>query len=294
MVSWSIVAICQCRLNSLASFYITRSLLGLIEGGFIPDVVLYLTYFYKSKELPVRLSFFWTAQTATSIVAAFLAFGILRLRGVGGWEGWRWLFALEGALTALIGIYAWFYLPPSPTQTASWFRGKDGWFSEREEIIMVTRILRDDPSKGDMHNRQYIKASEFWASLKDYDMWPIYLIGITWLMPSGPVSQYLTLTLRGVGFNTFETNLLTIPATSLLVGQCLFWTWFSEKIDQRLIVGVANTIWLFPLLFALRFMPQGSSPWAWFTVSTLVVAHVYVHAILGRLLSTFSFTIPLY
>lgn len=50
-----------------------------------------------------------------------------------------------------------FYLPPSPTQTKShglkgYFRGKNGWFSEREEVIMVTRILRDDPGKSSMHN----------------------------------------------------------------------------------------------------------------------------------------------
>lgn len=48
MVCWSIVAILQCKITGLGSFYATRSLLGLIEGGFIPDVVLYLTYFYKS------------------------------------------------------------------------------------------------------------------------------------------------------------------------------------------------------------------------------------------------------
>lgn len=50
-------------------------------------------------------------------------------------------------MTAILGLLSWFYLPPSPTQSRSWFRGKDGWFSDREEIIMVNRILRDDPGK---------------------------------------------------------------------------------------------------------------------------------------------------
>jgi len=40
----------------------------------------------------------------------------------------------------LIGIVAWFYLPPSPTQTASKFRGKDGWFNEREEKISASPV----------------------------------------------------------------------------------------------------------------------------------------------------------
>lgn len=107
MISWSIVACCQARLTGRATFFITRSLLGIIEGGFIPDVILYLSYFYKSKELPIRLSFFWGAYGCTYIISAFLAYGILHLRGHEGLAGWQWLFALEGALTALIGIISW-------------------------------------------------------------------------------------------------------------------------------------------------------------------------------------------
>jgi MFS family permease len=79
MVSWSIVACSQSRLTGRSTFYLTRALLGLIEGGFIPDVVLYLSYFYKSKELPIRLSFFWGAYISTNIISAFLAFGFLHV-----------------------------------------------------------------------------------------------------------------------------------------------------------------------------------------------------------------------
>lgn len=87
MTAWSIVAICQCRLTGVKTFYATRCLLGLLEGGFIPDVVLYLSFFYKSKELPIRLSFFWGAYIVTQIISALLAYGILHLRDTGGWAG---------------------------------------------------------------------------------------------------------------------------------------------------------------------------------------------------------------
>ena len=110
------------------------------------------------------------AYQFTSIVSAFLAFGILHLRGHHGLTGWRWLFAIEGTLTGIIGLVSFLYLPPSPYQTKSWFRGKDGWFSEREEKIMANRIIRDDPSKGDMHNRQALSFTALWYSLTDYDM----------------------------------------------------------------------------------------------------------------------------
>jgi hypothetical protein len=285
MLCWSVVAISQCKLTGEKSFYATRALLGLIEGGFIPDVILYLSYFYTSKELPIRLSFFWGSYIMTFVISAFLAFGILHLRGHNGWEGWRWLFALEGALTALIGIVSFFYLPPSPTQTASAFRGKDGWFSDREEVIMVNRILRDDPGKGDMHNRQGLSASLLWEAITDYDMWPIYLLGLTWTIPNTPVSNYLTLTLRQLGWNVFETNLLTIPAYFLFLFQLLFWTWLSEKINNRFLIVLVSQVYLLPLLVALTVLPATASPWAKYTISILMVGFPYVHAIIVAITS---------
>lgn len=91
MVSWSLVASMQAFLTGRSSFYACRALLGLIEGGFIPDNILYLSYFYTGFELPARLSWFWVSYQSTQIISAFLAFGILRLGGRNGMEGWRWV-----------------------------------------------------------------------------------------------------------------------------------------------------------------------------------------------------------
>lgn len=283
MCLWSVVAICQCLLTGVKSFYATRAILGILEGGFIPDVVLYLSFFYTSKELPIRLSFFWGAFIATQIFSALLAYGILHLRGTGGWEGWRWLFALEGGLTILIGIFSWFYLPPSPTQTASWFRGKDGWFNEHEEKIMVNRILRDDPAKGGMHNRQGITLGLLWEAFCDYDLWPLYLLGLTWSIPAASITSYLTLNLKLLGFNTFQVNLLTIPAYVLWLIQLLTWTWISEKWNNRMGIVLVSQFWCFPLMLALLLLPDSASPWAWYVCSVLLVGYPYVNAILGKL-----------
>ena len=293
MVAWSIVAASQAALSGKTSFYICRFLLGLIEGGFIPDTILYLSYFFKNVELPRRLSWFWTSYQSTQVIGAFLAYGILHLRGHSGLKaGWRYLFLIEGAITGLIGILTWFYLPASPTQTSrhglkGFLRPKDGWFSEREETIMVTRILRDDPGKATMHNRQGLSFQLFWDALTDYDMWPLYIIGLSWTIPNTPPQAYITLTCKALGFDTFQTNLLTIPAYVIFILQLLFWTWVSEKINQRILLGVIGQLWTLPLLVALVTLPPvfHNSNWAKWVISTLLVGYPYVHAILVALTS---------
>ncbi len=251
-----------------------------------------LSYFFTNGELPRRLSWFWTSYQSTQIVGAFLAYGILHLRGHHGIEGWRYLFAIEGGITGLIGIFTWLYLPASPTQTArhgikGLLRPKNGWFNEREETIMVTRILRDDPGKSDMHNRQGLSWRLFKDALTDYDMWPIYLIGLSWTIPSTPPQAYITLTCKALGFDTFHTNLLTIPAYTLFIVQLLFWTWVSEKWNTRLLLGLVCQFWCLPLLVALVTLPPTfhNSNWSKWALSTLLVGYPYVHAILVALTS---------
>lgn len=277
---WSIVAISQSKLTGRASFFVTRCLLGLLEGGFIPDAILWLSYFYTGKELPIRLSFFWTALTVTQIFASLVAFGLLRMRGIGGWEGWRWLFLLEGLLTLIIGIASFFKMPASPVQTKTWFR-KKGWFTEREEKIVVNRILRDDPSKGDMHNRQAITFKLLWYSLSDYDLWPLYLIGLVAYVPTSTVSAYMTLTLRQLGFSTFDTNLLTIPANVAHIILLLAQTWFTERINERSLVSTLQPLWIIPCVGVLAWWSDSlKNVWGTYALLTILLSGPYIHAIL--------------
>lgn len=114
-------------------------------------------------------------------------------------------------------------------------------------------------------------------------MWPIYLLGLTWTIPNQLAVAYLTLILKGLKFNTFETNLLTVPAYVLFVLQLLFWTWISERINNRYLIILFCEIWMLPLIIGLETLPGGPQyVWSRYVLNFLLVGFPYVHAIIGE------------
>ncbi|KAI5456037.1 major facilitator superfamily domain-containing protein [Mariannaea sp. PMI_226] len=280
MCLWSIVAFAQFWLQGRSSFLACRALLGLLQGGFIPDVILYLSYFYKHHELSIRLSFFWTMMSVADIISALLAAALLNMRGIGGYAGWRWLFLIEGLLTLIFGLLAYGLMPPGPTQTANWFRGKKGWFTAREETIIVNRVIREDPTKSTMHNRQPITFKLLWQSLCDFDLWPLYILGLVFQIPATPEQQYLTLSLKGLGFNTFQSNLLTIPWTVMHMITMLILTFVSELVNERTFVSMIGQIWILPCLIYFNVADTSSvSRWVIFAVTSVLLSYPNAHPI---------------
>ncbi|TVY19781.1 putative transporter [Lachnellula arida] len=280
MMLWSIVATCQFWLSGRESFLVCRALLGIIQGGFIPDIILYLSYFYKHHELSLRLGFFWTAMSIADVIAAFLAFGILHLRGVQHQAGWRWLFLIEGLFTLVVGASAFVLMPPSPTQTASRLRGKKGWFTAREETIIINRVIREDPTKSGMHNRQPITPKLLWKSMCDFDLWPLYIIGLTFEIPETPPNQYLTMTLKGLGFGTFKTNLLVIPSTVLHMITMMALTYAAEIWGELTLTAMLGQIWALPFLaFIYAKDITKINKWTAFGIMSLLLSYPSAHPI---------------
>ncbi|KAJ1715911.1 MFS transporter [Aspergillus flavus] len=277
IILWSLASGGQFFMHNRAGFFACRFFLGFFMGGFIPDAILYLSYFYKKTEMPVRLAWFWFVDSMSGVVASFIAYGVLHMRGVQGREGWRWLFLIEALISIVIGFLSFLFLIPGPTQTATWWNPK-GYFTEREEKIIVNRVLRDDPSKGDMHNRQALSLKMLWQSLKDYDLWPVYIIGILFEIPTSPPKTYLSLSLKAIGFSTFQTTLLGIPVTVFAAINLLIITELSERFKQISIFGILTQLWSLPLLIVLYTSASTLSHWGLYAATFVLLGWPSIHA----------------
>jgi MFS family permease len=81
----------------------------------------------------------YSGLVLATAVSGLLAAGIFEgMGGVGGLEGWRWLFILEGAATAVLGLIAFVLLPDFPaTKSQMWL------FTPEEKEVAVIRMARD-------------------------------------------------------------------------------------------------------------------------------------------------------
>lgn len=165
-------------------------------------------------------------------------------------------------------------MPSSPTATTGSLRGAKGWFTPREETIMVNRIIREDPSKSSMHNREPLTPSLLWQSIKDFDLWPIYILGLTFQTPMSTPANYLTLSLKEMGFGTFGTNLLVIPSKVGHVVTMLGLTYAGEVFGELTFVAMVGQVWALPFLLFLNLVDINNiNKWVAWAIMTLLLCY---------------------
>lgn len=114
-----IVAAGQALVGGESSFYLARILLGVMEAGFFPGVILYLTLWFPAAQRARVVGWFMAAVPLSTALGAPVGGLLLRLDGIWGLAGWQWLFIVEGVPTVLVGFAVLRWLTDQP-KDASW------------------------------------------------------------------------------------------------------------------------------------------------------------------------------
>jgi hypothetical protein len=131
-----------------------------------------------------------------------------------------------------------------------------------------------------MHNRQAVTPRLLWQSLKDFDLWPLYILGLVFQIPSTPPTQYVTLALKGLGFGTFNTNLLTIPYTVLHIIFMLALTYVAEIWNELTLTALIGQIWTLPFITYLNVVNINKvNKWLVWTIISLLLSYPNAHPI---------------
>jgi MFS family permease len=159
MISWGIVSGCFAFIPSISHatgisspwvFYILRFLLGLCEAGFYPGVIFYLTLWFPAVYRARVLSLFMLAIPFAAIIGGPVSGQLLGLTGVGGFEGWQWLFLIEAVPSVLLGFVVLLALTDFP--------GKAKWLAQDEKDWLQARLEGERKSREGAEHFSILKA----------------------------------------------------------------------------------------------------------------------------------------
>ena len=121
MMIWGVISASMPLVRTPAEFYLLRFLLGAAEAGFFPGIVLYLTHWFPKQQRARAVARFMAATAVAGMIGAPISNLLLRLNGVAGIAGWKWLFVGEGVPSILLGLLVFRVLTDTPEQ-AEWLR----------------------------------------------------------------------------------------------------------------------------------------------------------------------------
>jgi len=160
MITWGIISSLTMFVNSASTFYIFRLLLGIMEAGFFPGVILYLTYWYPAKKRAEITALFLAAVPVSGLIGGPLSGWILDSVSGVGLAGWQWLFLVEGLPSVIIGLVTLWYL---------------------DDGIASARWLTDDEKKMLQYRIDMEKKDKTLHSLKDGLLeWKVWVFGVVY------------------------------------------------------------------------------------------------------------------
>ncbi len=242
LVSWGLASAATMLVVGANSLYLVRFLVGILEAGFVPGVLLYLTYWIPSSHRARANGRLMMAQPVAMALGGSVSGLILEnMDGFLNVQGWRWMFLLEGLPAVLFGVVAYFYLTNKPKDAK--------WLSDSEKNKLDT-LLDGELARS---SRPSLSVWKQVTDLKIILLAVAYFCLVNTLNANGTwiptiVREVLkAYSLSYVGFVT------AIPAICALVLMPL-WTRSSDRMQERtwhVIVALAMAAvgWLIVILF---------------------------------------------
>ncbi len=181
MIVWGLVSASTMLVKSAGNFYLARFCLGVVESGFFPGVILYLTFWYTSRYRAKMVALFMTAIPLSGVIGGPISGWLLdRMSSAGGLRGWQWLYVLEAVPSLLAGLATVVVLPDGPRRAK--------WLSPEERSLLIERLEEEEARKrsdsGGKHSlADAFRSGKVWALCFVYFGFVMANYGLSFWLP---------------------------------------------------------------------------------------------------------------
>ncbi|KAJ7157616.1 major facilitator superfamily domain-containing protein [Mycena crocata] len=216
---WGVFLMLQAAANNFAALAALRVISGAFEAIADPAFMLITTMYYTQEEQPSRISF-WSCFNGVGVAAGgLLGYAIGSING--SLASWRYEFVIIGAVCSAWAISLLYILPNSPATMV--------WLTRDERLMAVARLRKNQTG---IENKMF-QSDQAIECMLDVKTWLFLLLGFLGNILNGGISNFSTLIIEGLGFDTLETTLLGIPQGALVVIWISLGAWINGKLPPN-------------------------------------------------------------
>ena len=194
-------------------------------------MVLYLSGIYTRGELALRVGFFYVSASLGSAFGGLLARGLSAIHPTGSVvdASWRWIMIIEGLITFVAGVAAYFLLPNS-VATA--------WFLTPEEREHGKTRLHNDTSVHLADGQQAEGVEKFrWSEVRrgalNVQLWLTATTYFAILSGLYSFGLFLPTIIRGLGYTANEAQLWSVPPYAVAAVSTVIAAFVSDRLKVR-------------------------------------------------------------
>jgi len=222
---------CMAVIKNYGQLVALRTLVGVLEAGFAPGILLILSSWYKKEEQSKRFAVYISAAVLSGAFGGIIAGAITgNLDGKSGLTGWEWLFIVEGAATCGWAVIAFFILPDFPSNTKR--------LSDRERHLAITRL--QEP--GHIHSEDQISSKQaLLQAVKSWKVW-ILIAGYMVIVGSSTLSYFYPTLVAGLGYSAVDAQFMVVPIYAVAFVAVAVTGYFGDKYPKQR--GLIISSWL--------------------------------------------------
>ena len=249
IVAWSLCATLQSCMTDYKSYLVARFFMGVLESGYIPGGLYYISTWYTKSQLPLRYTIYFIGNLSASATGSLIAAGILKnVAGSFGLLGWKWIFIIEGVIGLGYGLIFASLIPDSAKDPRPFWKGFR-MFSERESRIIRGRVLLDDPEK--ISSSENITLNDLKDAFLRWRIWLHFIFTFSFMQNTQALSTYVPSIVQSLGYSNVSANAMSSIGSWCATIMLVLLTLLSYYIKVKSISICFITLWQMIFTIAL-------------------------------------------
>jgi MFS family permease len=221
-----------------------RTLLGFFESVITPALIMITSAWYQRNEAAPRFGLWYCGMGVGQIVGGLISYGAQWSHS--SFQGWRIMFLIIGVVNCIVATIILLWLPGTPEEAS---------FLNSAEKEAIAQRLHDDHAGVGVKK---LRVRSILETFLDLQTWLLCLLTILNVIPSGVITTYSSILIKGFGYTNKQAALLNMPSGIVTIIALLSSTYAVRKGYQR---WFAIILMIIPTLIGaclMSFLPKNN------------------------------------